>query len=101
MKLKKTAMAGTMESSDCMIALSPNPDGGIMIELDSNVKALYGDSIEASVREILAKFDVTDACVSIVDKGALDFVIRARMECAVCRAAEISYDWSREDTHGN
>lgn len=100
MELKKTAMAGTTESSDCMVVINPNPGGGIEFELNSSVKALFGDSIEATVREVLAKFDVTEAAVSIVDKGALDFVIRARMECAVCRAAEISYDWSREDENG-
>ena len=100
MELKKPAMAGTTESSDCMVMIAPNPEGGITFELDSSVKSLFGDSIEATVREILAGFEVTDASVSIVDKGALDFVIRARMECAVCRAAEISYDWSREDKNG-
>ena len=46
---------------------------------------------------MLKEFDVADACVSVVDKGALDFAIRARMQCAVCRAAEISYDWGKED----
>lgn len=101
MELKKPAMAGTTESSDCMVMISPNPAGGIVFELDSNVKVLFGASIEKTVREVLASFEVTSAAVSVIDKGALDFVIRARTECAVCRAAEISYDWSREDKHGN
>ena len=46
---------------------------------------------------MLADFDVNDAVVAVVDKGALDFVIRARMQCAICRAAEVSYDWGKED----
>jgi len=100
MELKKPAMAGTTESSDVMITLRPNPEGGIVIDLKSDVKALFGDAIEKTIREVLGDFDVRDALVNVVDKGALDFVIRARMQCAICRAAEIEYDWSREDENG-
>lgn len=100
MELKKPAMAGTTESSDVMVMLRPNPTGGIEIDLKSDVMVSFGDAIEATVREVLKEFDVADAQVSIVDKGALDFVIRARMQCAICRAAEIQYDWGKEDGHG-
>ena len=97
MELKKPAMAGTTESSDCMITLRPNPGCGIEIDIQSDVKSMFGEAIEETVREVLKEFDVADACVSVVDKGALDFAIRARMQCAVCRAAEISYEWGKED----
>ena len=100
MELKKPAMAGTTESSDVMVMLRPNPAGGIVIDLKSDVMVSFGDAIEATVRDVLKEFDVNDAQVSIVDKGALDFVIRARMQCAICRAAEIQYDWRKEDGHG-
>ena len=90
MELKKPAVAGTMESSDIMVMIRPN-------EEKSDVKATFGDAIEATIREVLADFDVNDAVVAVVDKGALDFVIRARMQCAICRAAEVSYDWGKED----
>lgn len=100
MELKKPAMAGTTESSDVMVMLWPNPAGGIVIDLKSDVMVSFGDAIEATVRDVLKEFDVNDAQVSIVDKGALDFVIRARMQCAICRAAEIQYDWGKEDGYG-
>ena len=93
-------MAGTTESSDVMVMLRPNPAGGIVIDLKSDVMVSFGDAIEATVRDVLKEFDVNDAQVSIVDKGALDFVIRARMQCAICRAAEIQYDWGKEDGYG-
>ena len=99
MELKKPAVAGTLESSDVQITLRPNPGQGIQIELQSDVKALFGQAIEETVRAVLAEFGVQDALVDVNDKGALDFVIRARMECAVCRAAEISYPWGKEDPH--
>lgn len=100
MELKKPAMAGTTESSDCMVTIRPNPGNGIEIDLQSDVKAMFGDAIEETVRAVLKEFEVADAHVSVVDKGALDFAIRARMQCAVCRAAEISYDWGKEDPNG-
>lgn len=97
MELKKPAVAGTLESSDVQIMIRPNPGHGIQIDLKSDVKALFGDAIEATVRAVLDEFEVKDAIVEINDKGALDFAIRARMECAVCRAAEISFNWGKED----
>ena len=100
MELKKPAMAGTLESSDVQITLRPNPGQGIQIHLESDVKTLFGDAIEATVREVLDQFQVTDALVDVNDKGALDFAIRARMECAICRAAEIQYNWGKEDPNG-
>ena len=100
LNIKQTAVAGTMESSDVMVMLRPNPAGGIVIDLKSDVMVSFGDAIEATVRDVMKEFDVNDAQVSIVDKGALDFVIRARMQCAICRAAEIQYDWGKEDGYG-
>ncbi len=97
MELKKPAVAGTLESSDVQIMIRPNPGQGIQIDLKSDVKALFGDAIEATVRAVLDEFEVKDAIVEINDKGALDFAIRARMECAVCRAAEIAFNWEKED----
>ena len=100
MELKKPAVAGTLESSDVQITLRPNPGQGIQIELQSDVKALFGQAIEETVRAVLAEFGVQDALVDANDKGALDFVIRARMECAVCRAAQVQFNWGKEDPNG-
>ena len=97
MILKVPAIAGTLESSDVQIAIAPNPGGGIDIDLESDVKAQFGDAIEETVRDVLAEFDISDASVRLLDKGALDCVIRARLRCAICRSAEEPYDWTRED----
>jgi len=99
MELIKSAIAGTMESSDVRIILEPNHGGGIEIHLESVAKATFGDAIEATVRQVLAEFDVKDACITLNDRGALDCTIRARMQCAVCRAAETKYDWGKVDFH--
>lgn len=97
LELKRPAVAGTLESSDVMISIEPNGKNGIVIEIESCVKEIFGDAIEESVCEVLRKFDVQNGRITVRDRGALDFAIRARMSCAVCRAAEITYDWSVED----
>ena len=76
MEIKQTALAGTLESSDVQITLSQGQ--GITIDLDSSVADLYGDQIKQVVKDTLATYDITDAQVKVVDKGALECVIKAR-----------------------
>ena len=97
MEIKKPAIAGTLESSDCQIMIRPNGGEGISIDLESDVKMMFGASILATAEKILKDFGITDAYVEIHDKGALDCVIKSRMQCVICRGAEVHYDWSREE----
>ncbi len=77
------ATAGTLESSDVFVTLEPHD--GLQIEIDSVVKEQFGDMILHTVEEVLGELDVRNAKLSIVDRGALDCVIRARVETAVMR----------------
>ena len=61
-------------------------DAGIEIELDSVVAQQFGDDIRRVVGEVLAEQGVERAKLRVVDRGALDCVIRARVETAVVRA---------------
>ena len=79
------AHAGTLESSDVYVELAPR-DGGIELELESAVLAQFGDAIRAAVLETLSEQGIDSAWVRLVDKGALDCVIRARVETAARRA---------------
>ena len=97
MVLKKTAVAGTLESSDVMVTVTPNPGRGVEIVLESEVMAAFGAAIEAVARQELELAGVEDAHLLLRDKGALDCVISARVRCALYRAAEAAYDWTRED----
>ena len=78
------ATAGTLESSDVFVTLEPH-EAGLEIEIDSVVKNQYGDAIRAAVEDVLKEQNVTAARVSVVDRGALDCVIRAREDTAVLR----------------
>ena len=83
----RSASAGTLESSDVFVEIAP-ADNGIEIELNSVVQAQFGEDILAVVREVLAECGVENARVSVQDRGALDCVIRARVETAVLRGKE-------------
>ncbi|MGN0266679.1 MAG: citrate lyase acyl carrier protein [Lachnospiraceae bacterium] len=81
-----SAVAGTMESSDAMVTVEPNEGNGIDFELDSVVIHQFGNQIKKVVMETLKRLDVEDVKISIVDKGALDCTLKARVECAVYRS---------------
>ena len=88
MEIRKPAVAGTLESSDCMVTVEPG-QGGVELDLDSTVLRQFGKQIRKVIRETLERLEVTDAKVTVVDKGALDCTIKARVECAVYRSNEI------------
>lgn len=87
MKLNHPSMAGTLESSDIQILLSP-ADQGIELNLESSVLSQYGLQIRQTILEVLEKLEVTDAKVVAIDKGALDCTIRSRVQTAVFRAVD-------------
>ena len=94
MKIEKSAMAGTLESSDAQVTVEPAE--GLELNIQSSVLNQYGRQIKATVLETLNRLDVKDAKVTIVDKGALDCTLKARVECAVfrsCDASESNIPW--------
>lgn len=69
---------------------------GLELNIQSSVLNQYGRQIKATVLETLDRLDVKDAKVTIVDKGALDCTLKARVECAVfrsCGASESNIPW--------
>ena len=88
MEIRKSAAAGTLESSDCLVTVEPGE--GISLELSSSVMNQYGRQIKATVLETLERLGVKDATVTVVDKGALDCTLKARVECAVFRSSDAS-----------
>lgn len=83
----RKAAAGTMESSDVYVEIEP-AEAGVTVELQSVVQAQFGASIRAVVQEVLQECGVEKALVTVRDRGALDCVIRARVETAVLRGRE-------------
>lgn len=85
MEITRPAVAGTLESSDCQVMIEEG-DGKVEFSLESSVINQYGNQIRKVALETLENLGVNNVKVKIVDKGALDCTIKARIEAAVYRS---------------
>ena len=84
---------GSNTRSDCEIILEHRNEGGIVVELNSKVNTLFGESIKDQCSEVLSYFGISNAFIKVNDSGALPFVIAARVEAAIkkLKPAELAY----------
>ena len=87
MKIVREAIAGTLESNDVFVRVSPQ-EQGIDIQIQSIVLQQFGPQIEHAAREAAQALGVEHAALSLDDRGAIDCTIRARVETALRRGAE-------------
>ena len=87
MEIKRSAIAGTLESSDAQVLIEPAAEG-VEIDLVSSVMNQYGRQIRQVVLETLERLDIKNVHVSVTDKGALDCTLKARVEAAAFRAVD-------------
>ena len=95
MTIEKSAVAGTLESSDAMVTVEPG-NNGIQLDIFSSVMNQYGRQIKQTVLDTLDRLEVQNGKVTVVDKGALDCTLKARVECAVyrsCGKSEKNISW--------
>lgn len=90
MKILETAIAGTLESSDAQVTVEPAE--GLSIDIESSVVNQFGKKIKATIEETLERLEVTDAKITVVDKGALSCTLKARVEGACFRASGYTED---------
>ncbi len=72
--------------SDLHASVELTDTGGLEIDVKSRVATLYGNSIERTAAAVLTALGVEHARIRIDDKGAVPFVIAARVEAAALRA---------------
>ncbi len=82
-----SSQAGTFESSDLIVLIEPlMNESGRKVEIESIVLLQYGENLKSIVTEMLDQFELTDVHLIVKDKGALEPVVRARMETAILRS---------------
>lgn len=91
MNVTKTAIAGTLESSDVLVRIFPAPN--LEIEINSTVAKQFGQDIENTVKNVLNQLGVTACQLIIEDNGALDCVLQARLKAALLRATDENVEW--------
>ena len=92
MEIKVKAVAGTLDSSDMYVIIEPNATG-IELEIESVVMGQYGDDVRRVILESLEELGVTSAKVLVNDKGAIEPVIKSRIQTVVTRAAQQKFTW--------
>ena len=89
MEIQKPAIAGTLESSDAQVTVEPL-DSGLEVSIESSVMNQYGRQIKVSILKTLECLGVKSGKIIVVDKGALECTLNARVECAVFRSTKAS-----------
>lgn len=82
----QNSFAGTLESGDILVEISPAETDGLTINLDSTVALQFGKQIKNVIETTLRDLGIDNAVVDATDKGALDCTIRARVTAAAVRA---------------
>lgn len=94
MTINQVGIAGTLESSDVMVTMEPNREEGLAIDVSSTVEKQFGREIRRVIGETLETLDIRRAKVTVVDRGALNCAIRARLKTAAYRASgETNDQW--------
>ncbi|HAV92431.1 TPA: citrate lyase acyl carrier protein [candidate division WOR-3 bacterium] len=87
MDIKKTGVAGSESKQDVLVKVEPG-QSGLEVRITSSLGRLYYTQIASSVDEIANKYGIANAIITVIDSGALDYVIRARTESAILRASQ-------------
>lgn len=95
-KIAITGNAGKGIRSDCQVSLEIKKSGGLNIQVNSKVNALYGEDIRRLCEEVLEFFNISHANFSIEDSGALNFVIAARIEAAIRQVIKTDLEYLPE-----
>ncbi len=74
---------GDSVRSDCHVQLELKDSGGIQLSIKSKVAKLFGRHIHKLCNDVLQHFGIKHAILKIEDKGALPFVMAARIEAAI------------------
>lgn len=85
--IKKASVGKEKQNADCVITIEPYTKG-IKLDFTSLVGVQYGDSMKKTIMDELKKYDIKNAKLTVVDRGAIDCVLRARLEAVIKRGME-------------
>jgi citrate lyase subunit beta/citryl-CoA lyase len=77
--------AGVKGRSDCLVTYVPG-DAALSVEVESSVRALFGRHVAAAAKRAAGDLGLWTGKISVVDEGALDHVVEARVEAALMAA---------------
>ncbi len=81
--IAKIGNIGPKVRSDCHVQMEITQNGGIQLDLKSKVASLYGESLKELIYEVLGFYGIKNTIIEVIDRGALPWVITARLEAAI------------------
>jgi len=82
--------------SDCFVSFEIKAEGGRQINLNSKVDSMYRVSNLTLINNILDYFEIKNCEITIIDKGAVESIITARIEAAIKRVVETEKEFLPE-----
>jgi citrate lyase subunit gamma (acyl carrier protein) len=79
----KIGIAGSLESSDCLVRAEESDK--LEIQIESSVFEFFGNQIRKVVLDTLEDQGIKTIKIHVNDKGALDYTIRSRLLTAIER----------------
>jgi citrate lyase subunit beta/citryl-CoA lyase len=76
---------GSDVRSDCWVSVAPSATDAVELEMSSRVGALFGASIRGVMETTASALGAHGVLISMEDKGALPWVLEARVEAALAR----------------
>ncbi len=86
MKAQKSVTAGSLESSDVLVTITPLAGSGVEYIIDSIVIKQFGARIRQVTEEMSKAAGLSGARIHVQDRGALECTLRARLETALERS---------------
>jgi len=85
----QSAMAGRDAKGDCFVELTLTENGGIQVELESSVGAMFGTHLRKLAELACAHLGAKNVFIKIKDNGGLDHVLLARLEAVARQLWEV------------
>jgi len=79
----KIGIAGSLESNDCLVTIKESD--ALSIKVQSIVDVFYHDQIVDLIKTVLDDVNIINVDVTVIDKGALNYTIKARLLTALHR----------------
>ncbi len=80
--MTEVVSVGRDAKEDLRVELKRSPGEQLSLSLESTVATLFGDQIQATVMDTARELRLSEIQITVRDRGALDWVIQARVEAA-------------------
>lgn len=92
MRIEKSVLAGRQGKADIEVSLNPSEKSTIEVNLESSVERLFGNHIRNNIQSYFTDLGITSCIVRAIDDGALDFVVRSRLDAALFKLNSVFLD---------